>query len=936
MNFVLMAIVVLSVASCAKCDLEQVVAGVETEETFTLYAEIETLDTKADLAYDDDANTISIDWIDSGDDIDEITLYNSDSLRVGNFKCSDSATSAFVAIDGAVLAEGDYTAVFPATESETLADAQSEDLTSSQNGDAISSLNNACYMEGVFTYVSGENSTVRFNHKMAVMTFIMEDKQPKELVFANGDDAYTVTFTDAVEPLSSGYYRSHIMIKPCSDYFRMLSFAITYSDDSKKVYTVTSGIEYQAGMNYTAPFTTISNPTDWVGDGTSVSPYLIETAGDLRNLSSYVSEGNSYSGVYFTLTSDIDLEGIDGDQGVAEKAFTPIGSSSTKFCGKFYGNGKTISGLYTINGSSDNQGLFGYISDGAEVSDITVYGKVSGANNTAGIVGNAENSAIFNCLNNVEVVGNHSDVVSTYYPISGGVVGNSNNSTITNCYNSAQVTGVYYVGGIVGYNTNNSIVVNCGNTARVESGYYVGGIAGANASSSLITVCFSSGEVVTTHYPGGISGYNDKTTSTISYSHYDTGVCGFIHCAYGHDAYDDGINGCYGYTTSRMQSYLSYALNNYAYYYNEGTSIPVTKACAWNQVDGDYPTLNIGVTPSSYIYSDWTTDQTSFTGGDGSEDDPYQISTVYDLVLLSQNVNSGIDYSGKYFIQKDNITLEGKTFTAIGNYDNRFEGVYDGNYNVISGLYINNSDDSGQALFGYISHAEIKNTSVSGQVTGGNYVAGIVGYAQNSTINYCNNYVTVSSVKSNANVGGVVGIGYDGSLIINCSNKAVVSGGDNAFVGGIVGYANSSVTVANNYNNAAIGGGSSANVGGIAGVTLSTTLINCFNTALVTTTSNNGYIGGVVGYNDYGSTITCSYFNATIFSDGSIAGYNAYGATIADDCKGMAAADMIIADFADTLGLNRINGILLDSGLSRSLYDWIYNEGSYPTLNSSF
>ncbi|MBR6775758.1 MAG: hypothetical protein IKM23_08645, partial [Bacteroidales bacterium] len=108
---------------------------------------------------------------------------------------------------------------------------------------------------------------------------------------------------------------------------------------------------------------TFEVPTQFEGEGTEESPYIIADIDDLSNLRNKVNEGETYVGKYFKLTEDITLTG----------EWTPIGngsrSSSTytgnAFKGVFDGNEKTIDGLNIANGSSDEtKGLFGVVDGG--------------------------------------------------------------------------------------------------------------------------------------------------------------------------------------------------------------------------------------------------------------------------------------------------------------------------------------------------------------------------------------------------------------------------------------------------------------------------------------------------------------------------------------------------------------------------------------------
>ena len=73
----------------------------------------------------------------------------------------------------------------------------------------------------------------------------------------------------------------------------------------------------------------------------------------------------------------------------------------------------------------------------------------------------------------------------------------------------------------------------------------------------------------------------------------------------------------------------------------------------------------------------------TFSGGSGSQTDPYLISTVADLQQLATDVNGGNSYSDKYFKLANDIDLKDvENFTAIGWYDEGTSTYY--NFSVSS------------------------------------------------------------------------------------------------------------------------------------------------------------------------------------------------------------------------------------------------------------
>ena len=94
-----------------------------------------------------------------------------------------------------------------------------------------------------------------------------------------------------------------------------------------------------------------------------------------------------------------------------------------------------------------------------------------------------------------------------------------------------------------------------------------------------------------------------------------------------------------------------------------------------------------------------------FAGGSGTKDDPYQIATAGQLAKLASEVNSGVPeqtHLGEYFKLTAPIDLSGKRWIPIG-YGNAsskaFSGYFDGNNQVITGLYV---DERGSTILGLV------------------------------------------------------------------------------------------------------------------------------------------------------------------------------------------------------------------------------------------
>ena len=270
----------------------------------------------------------------------------------------------------------------------------------------------------------------------------------------------------------------------------------------------------------------------------------------------------------------------------------------------------------------------------------------------------------------------------------------------------------------------------------------------------------------------------------------------------------------------------------------------------------------------------------------------YHISTAAELAKLADLVNGGDNFAGKTVILQNDIVLnvgvlddEGKLnsgqfheWTPIGNSDNRFQGIFDGNGNKVSGVYI--VDDTRGAdlgLFGYLGEGgRIENVGVEDSYVKGTFeyvcVGGVCGENQGSILSSYN-AGSVMGTGQGAYVGGVCGFSRGSGSISNSYNTGSVEGtGRNAKVGGVCGYSsNFSFTIFNSYNIGSVEGGKSANVGGVCGYSYSL-ISNSYNAGLVEG-GESAYVGGVCGRNDNStaagvSTITSCFYLAGTAKNG--------------------------------------------------------------------
>ena len=130
-------------------------------------------------------------------------------------------------------------------------------------------------------------------------------------------------------------------------------------------------------------------------------------------------------------------------------------------------------------------------------------------------------------------------------------------------------------------------------------------------------------------------------------------------------------------------------------------------------------------------------------------------------------------FAGKTITLSSDIDLAGHVWTPIGNWDNAFEGTFDGQGHTISNLYVNAPEGEGVGLFGVVANAEIKNVTVNNvNVTGYSMVSAIAGAAYPAVISNCHVTGSIKLVSEWAYVGGIAGYCYYGTQVDKCSTVA--------------------------------------------------------------------------------------------------------------------------------------------------------------------
>ena len=322
---------------------------------------------------------------------------------------------------------------------------------------------------------------------------------------------------------------------------------------------------------------------------------------------------------------------------------------------------------------------------------------------------------------------------------------------------------------------------------------------------------------------------------------------------------------------------------------------------------------------------------------DGSEEHPYEIWCIEDLVTFSNMVNGeGIrlengnpveittanNFSGKYVVLKTSLNFKSKLSyqnserTDFGDINgieddgntlinemitgtgfkpiSYFTGTFDGQKNEIRNIYENTTGYIG--LFAVCAGNTIKDIGITGymETTIETYAGGLISYASHVTTVECNNcYTNITIIANNANmVGGLIGRGGTINLE-NCHNLGNITA-------------------------------NKGNAGGLIGYTNTTNMDSCYNQGNVTGSSS----GGIVGYSYYSTPLII----INSYNSGKITGKNAGG--IVGNQNGINS----IIEIKNTYNLGNVVGTnvvgILNSNVSIPTVENCYNAGTLEGINS--
>lgn len=163
-----------------------------------------------------------------------------------------------------------------------------------------------------------------------------------------------------------------------------------------------------------------------------------------------------------------------------------------------------------------------------------------------------------------------------------------------------------------------------------------------------------------------------------------------------------------------------------------------------------------------------------FSGGSGTKEDPYQLSSAQELRFLAERVNAGDkNYNTAHYLLTADINLSEELYagtsnawgeyTPIGGWEETpFRGTLDGGFHMVSCMEIGYDTEARYyGLIGVLDGGTVKNLIVEGTIQGRKTSGGIVGWNKGGKVINC------MSACGLGMGGGLVGKNSDGGLLAN-------------------------------------------------------------------------------------------------------------------------------------------------------------------------
>ena len=329
---------------------------------------------------------------------------------------------------------------------------------------------------------------------------------------------------DAVDELLLGNGENATLTATANSGYTFMNWTDGSDTPTGNPYAVTMGT---ANRSVTANFINQKTSDDWTyyidalvdvpTGGISVSSGNV-TIGNKEGLAWVISMVNALNGVTaedaetyaaltYTLSADVDM---------SYHTWVPIGTTEYPFNGTFNGNGHVITGI-TRSTDFPHDGLFGYVSNTANIQNVVVQAELTGNSIATGAV--VGTFASTGTISNVEGAGTLTG--GTLTTALGGIAGN-NSGTLHSSFAVATLTGnasATQLGGIVGNNTGD-LLNSYSNATYSGTSDTKGGLVGSN--SGTVENCYAAG------IASGVSAFAGSNSGTIQYCYTDAIGSGYI------------------------------------------------------------------------------------------------------------------------------------------------------------------------------------------------------------------------------------------------------------------------------------------------------------------------------------------------------------------------------------------------------------------------
>ncbi|MCR5560349.1 MAG: hypothetical protein K6F58_00825 [Bacteroidales bacterium] len=524
-----------------------------------------------------------------------------------------------------------------------------------------------------------------------------------------------------------------------------------------------------------------------------------------------------------------------------------------------------------------------------------------------GVVGRLNGTATYSTLTNAGTL-NVAALGGSSGRLIGGVVGRCNEGAtldgVTNSGNinyTAEATNDTYIGGVVAHNVQNDIILeNCSSTggtltvsnASHSGGLYVGGVVGY--STKAVTSCSNAMTIATSGSMtqgsnsylcfGGVIGYmsgavlatNCTNSGAINFGQsqssegqlYIGGVAGAVTGAEIYGGSNSGTITFSGQNTKRPPSVGGIVGRVFSNTTGSGYSLNN------NVTNSGSIVFNSTVSSSQYMYAGGLVGQ--HLGGNiyGTNNAPINVTELHEAMMALGGI-VGYLAGG---------TVSNGTNTANG--DIAVNGFISGYHSYVGGIVGMASSGSSIAAGG----GTITGASNAGDVTvaagctipRNNYVGGIIGYAGNdvsnasNTGNVVNNYSQGSGSNGTSyhmNIAGVAA--HSVATLTSCTNTGNVTNSGSTYkseinVSGVVGISEGDVTSCSNegtISNTATSGTNTIQdmqIGGVIGNNKGgNTITSCYNTGDITNSGDGAKIsmGGLAGWSSASTTYETTCYN---------------------------------------------------------------------------